>query len=204
MWPAQTRPPIKAWRIWQKWLKTLMVKNTITLKRALTGWKLQTTNSRLWFNNTGKIINTLYPDRLDTTIKRPYRTNQLDKEMAHRFQQMERIYIEYSSSIEGTTYHLKWSIWEKKENKHRMSATHNEGIIGGKEKGDLLAILHALTFILECLNFYYSVSAPKNITIKPPNRTAENYLKLIKFKRLTIYELTKNEGELKEIIRNKL
>jgi hypothetical protein len=204
MWPAQTRPPIKAWRIWQKWIKTLMVKNTITLKRALTGWKLQTTNSRLWFNNTGKIINTLYPDRQDTTIKRPYRTNQLDKEMANRFQKMERIYIEYSSSIEGTTYHLKWSIWEKKENKHRMSATHNEGIIGGKEKGDLLAILHALTFILECLKFYYSVSAPKNITINPPNRTAENYLNTIKFKRLTIYELTKNEGELKEIIRNKL
>jgi hypothetical protein len=144
MWPSQTRPPDKAWRIWQKWLKTLMVKNTTTLKRALTGWKLKTTNGRLSFNNIGKILNTQYPDMQDTTTKRPYRTNQLDKEMAKQIQKMERIYIEYSSSIDGKTYHLKWSIWEQNENKHNMSAKHNVCILGGKDRGDLLAILHAI------------------------------------------------------------
>jgi hypothetical protein len=85
-----------------------------------------------------------------------------------------------------------------------MLAKHNVCITGGKDKGDLLLILHALTFIVECLQFYNSVSAPNNVTINPPNKTAESYLKETRYKRPTIYKLAKSEGELKEIVRTKL
>jgi hypothetical protein len=51
-WPTQTRPPHIAWRIWQKWLRTLMRNKCLSPKRTLLGWNQHKNRFRQWTNDT--------------------------------------------------------------------------------------------------------------------------------------------------------
>jgi hypothetical protein len=54
VWPVQSKPPERAWKVWKKMLRNIVHKGSLTLKYPLSRWITTENNQRIWENAEDK------------------------------------------------------------------------------------------------------------------------------------------------------
>jgi hypothetical protein len=68
-WPKQLRPPKRAWRIWKKMIRSIVTKNSLTLRHPLSRWIEADRPQRIWKHTTPTTINKYNKERVSENPK---------------------------------------------------------------------------------------------------------------------------------------
>jgi hypothetical protein len=198
LWPDTTRPPEKAWRIWKKWIRTKMFTKTNILKKPLMRWLPVSKVNRIWYNTANQSIIT---DLTPTITNEPPRYNVTDLNTMKRITSVATIKLMVNSSITREECKTVWVLYEQNEIIKIERTKRETTAYQGRERGNLLAIYAALSFILNSHKIIHSKPPPSYITIISPNTTIEKILIKARYEYPTIHSLTGNEADLINEIR---
>jgi hypothetical protein len=192
-WPVVTRPPEKAWRIWKKWLRTKVFPKTNILKKPLLGWNTVTKYTRIWCNkNEQKTILDLTP----VITQKSTRFNLNERIEMELIITAPTLQLTINSKTIKDECKTVWMLHKSTDIIKIEKKSRKTHIYHGRERGNLLAIYSALTYIVTSFQQTSSIPPPSYLSIRAPTNTVEKILKRAKFEDKTIYSLTRNEGDL--------
>jgi hypothetical protein len=59
-WPTQKKPPLRAWKLWKKFIRTMVQKGSLNLKHPLSRWLQNSATQRIWKEKRIRVYKTKY------------------------------------------------------------------------------------------------------------------------------------------------
>jgi hypothetical protein len=196
-WPEQTRPPAKAWRIWQKFLRSFLKSKSLALKIGMGRWLQNKKPNRIWYKtDSNQIIIDLIP-----ITREPWRGINIVEQQKNRREEIRviesiDIHITFISTIIDQKPTYAWMVWDINGVIKTKKMYINNGTLIKPERLNLIALYECIMWNIKCFEKWNTTPINNIMTIHTPTVKAANQLKRMRYESETMYKLVKNNADV--------